>query len=69
VSAKDQDGRGRIWVWRRRERYGGIGAALAPALTDLAFGRQTLGGAEHDCKIVDEPARALARRMIHVARQ
>ncbi len=34
-----------------------IDAALAPALTDAAFGRQTLGGAVHDCKIVGVPVR------------
>ncbi len=34
-----------------------IDAALAPTLSDLSFGRQTLGGAVHDCKIVGVPVR------------
>jgi hypothetical protein len=34
-----------------------LDAALAPAGTDLALGRQTLGGAVHDCKISGVPVR------------
>ena len=34
-----------------------IDAALLPAGADLALGRQTLGGAVHDCKIVGVPVR------------
>jgi len=34
-----------------------IDAALAPAGADLALGRQTLGGAVHDCKISGVPVR------------
>ena len=34
-----------------------IDAALAPSGGDLALGRQTLGGAAHDCKIVGVPVR------------
>ena len=34
-----------------------IDAALAPAGLDLASGRQTLGGAVHDCKINSVPVR------------
>jgi hypothetical protein len=42
---------------KARRRRGGIGAPLAPALTDRAFGRQMPGGAAHDCKIVGVPVR------------
>jgi hypothetical protein len=34
-----------------------IDAALAPAASDLSLGRQTLGGAVHDCKIMGVPVR------------
>lgn len=34
-----------------------IDAALAPALGDLARGRQTLGGAVYDCKVNGVPVR------------
>ena len=34
-----------------------LDAALAPAGADLALGRQTLGGAVHDCKINGVPVR------------
>jgi hypothetical protein len=34
-----------------------LDAALAPAGADLALGRQTLGGAVHDCKITGVPVR------------
>jgi len=34
-----------------------IDAALAPAGADANLGRQTLGGAVHDCKIVGVPVR------------
>jgi hypothetical protein len=34
-----------------------IDAALAPGGADLSLGRQTLGGAAHDCKIVGVPVR------------
>lgn len=34
-----------------------LDAALAPAGADLALGRQTLGGAVHDCKITGAPVR------------
>jgi len=34
-----------------------VDAALMPAAGDLAFGRQTLGGAVYDCKIVGVPVR------------
>ncbi|MGD0639485.1 MAG: hypothetical protein ABSC22_01945 [Roseiarcus sp.] len=34
-----------------------LDAALAPSGADLALGRQTLGGAAHDCKIVGVPVR------------
>ena len=34
-----------------------IDAALAPSGADLNLGRQTLGGAVHDCKIVGVPVR------------
>jgi hypothetical protein len=34
-----------------------LDAALAPAGADLALGRQTLGGAAHDCKISGVPVR------------
>ena len=34
-----------------------IDAALAPAGADAALGRQTLGGAVHDCKITGVPVR------------
>ena len=34
-----------------------LDAALAPAGADLALGRQTLGGAVHDCKISGVPVR------------
>jgi hypothetical protein len=34
-----------------------IDAALAPSGADAALGRQTLGGAAHDCKISGVPAR------------
>lgn len=34
-----------------------IDAALAPVGADAALGRQTLGGAVHDCKIVAVPVR------------
>jgi len=34
-----------------------IDAALAPSGADLSLGRQTLGGAVHDCKIVGVPVR------------
>ena len=34
-----------------------IDAALAPASADAALGRQTLGGAVHDCKITGVPVR------------
>ena len=34
-----------------------IDAALAPSGGDLTLGRQTLGGAAHDCKIVGVPVR------------
>ena len=34
-----------------------IDAALAPSGGDLALGRQTLGGAAHDCRIVGVPVR------------
>ncbi len=34
-----------------------LDATLAPAGVDLAKGRQTLGGAVHDCKIVGVPVR------------
>jgi hypothetical protein len=34
-----------------------IDAALAPMATDLNLGRQTLGGAVHDCKIIGVPVR------------
>jgi hypothetical protein len=34
-----------------------LDAALAPAGADLPLGRQTLGGAVHDCKIAGVPVR------------
>ncbi len=34
-----------------------IDAALAPSGADAALGRQTLGGAVHDCKIMGVPVR------------
>jgi hypothetical protein len=34
-----------------------LDAALAPSGADLALGRQTLGGAVHDCKINGAPVR------------
>jgi hypothetical protein len=34
-----------------------IDAALAPSGPDAVFGRQTLGGAVHDCKITGVPVR------------
>ena len=34
-----------------------IDATLAPANADAALGRQTLGGAVHDCKIMGVPVR------------
>jgi hypothetical protein len=34
-----------------------IDAALAPSSADPALGRQTLGGAVHDCKISGVPVR------------
>ena len=34
-----------------------IDAALAPAALDIARGRQSLGGAVHDCKIMGVPVR------------
>ena len=34
-----------------------IDAALLPSGADLALGRQTLGGAAHDCKVVAVPVR------------
>ncbi len=34
-----------------------LDAALAPSGADLALGRQTLGGAVHDCKITGVPVR------------
>jgi hypothetical protein len=34
-----------------------IDAVLAPMATDLNLGRQTLGGAVHDCKIIGVPVR------------
>jgi hypothetical protein len=34
-----------------------LDAALAPSGADLALGRQTLGGAVHDCKISGVPVR------------
>ena len=34
-----------------------IDAALRPQLGDLAVGRQTLGGAVHDCKVAGVPVR------------
>jgi hypothetical protein len=34
-----------------------IDAALAPSTADLARGRQTLGGAVHDCKVMGVPVR------------
>ncbi len=34
-----------------------IDAALAPVGADLSLGRQTLGGAVHDCRIVGVPVR------------
>ena len=37
-----------------------IDAALAPAGHDLNLGRQTLGGAVYDCKIISVPVRERA---------
>jgi hypothetical protein len=34
-----------------------IDAALTPVALDLAYGRQTLGGAVYDCKITGVPVR------------
>jgi hypothetical protein len=34
-----------------------IDAALAPTASDFSLGRQTLGGAVHDCKIMGVPVR------------
>ena len=39
------------------EALDAIDAALAPCGLDVAKGRQTLGGAVHDCKIVGVPVR------------
>ncbi len=39
------------------EALAALDAALAPCALDLAKGRQTLGGAVHDCKIIGVPVR------------
>ena len=39
------------------EALDALDAALAPAGKDIVAGRQTLGGAVHDCKIIGVPVR------------